>query len=423
MSSTPEITPAAAPAAAVTNGWNERIAAFATAVNKTPEVITLALTPLVGEPSADALAVLSDATAITDADLQAALVGGDVKIPLGVFRKNLVKLRGAPAPSTTVSMERGPSFDMLPTVPEDVSFLEMLKVGGVPLMGTTEVISAVKAALANSLGVFDLPDTLLQKMADFAKAQKKPVGPSWYKLRKTISRRNYADILSALDIEGFSVTVAAKEEFLDGLNEKLWAEVHSFYQRLKSWNDTWTSGMANPGMALSMLVMAQGGARGPMPAGMMQPPETAGLRDAAEALIEKLNEVFAGTGIPVARALAYDATKIKEALEDSTLPSAIGAADREQMLKMLGVTVGADYVRLERNITKFVLSAMELPKVTSGDEELRYLGAMLMLGGSIPWEKLPGAAAAPRAGLGRTGRNGHGSDQEVLGAGGRERRY
>ncbi len=420
MSTTPETTPVAAPAAATTSGWNERIAAFATAVNKTPEVITLALTPLVGEPGADALAVLSDATAITDADLQTALVGGDVKIPLGVFRRNLAKLRG---PQAVVDIsDKTHSFDALPSVPEDVSFLEMLKTGGVLKPGKTEVISAMKAAIAEHLGIFDLPTTLTEKMELFAESQEEIVGPEFYKLRKLIARRNYAEVLAVLDVPGDFVTATRRNAFLEKLNTLLWPQLGSFHRQLLNWQESWSAGMANPGMALTMMAMAQSGRGAAMlPPGMLQPPETSAIRDAGEAVINTINKVFAGFGVPVARALAFDATKIKEALENPGLPAAVGATNKDQMLKMLGISVGADYVRTERNITRYTLAVMELPTVPA-DTEHSYLGNLLMLGAAIQWDKLPGAAA-PRAGLGRTARNGHGSDQEVLGAGGRERRY
>ena len=66
----------------------------------------------------------------------------------------------------------------------------------------------------------------------------------------------------------------------------------------------------------------------------------------------------------------------------------IGAANKEQMLKMLGADVASDYVRLERNLVRYMLSVMELPNVTSGQSEIAYFGAMLQLGNSIPWVKL-----------------------------------
>jgi hypothetical protein len=105
-------------------------------------------------------------------------------------------------------------------------------------------------------------------------------------------------------------------------------------------------------------------------------------------VINSINKVFAGVGIPVAKALAYDATRIKGVLENPALPAAVGAPNRDQMLRQLKLGVSADYVRLERNITRFTLGIMEFKKITVPNEEYSYLGAMLQLGLTIPWDKL-----------------------------------
>jgi hypothetical protein len=175
---------------------------------------------------------------------------------------------------------------------------------------------------------------------------------------------------------------------------------------LYNWSETWAKGMANPAMALTMLAMAQGGGGTQvMPPGLMQPPDTAGLRDEAEAVINRINKVFAGTGIPVARALAFDAMRIRDILEEPSLPAAVGTTTKDQMIKMLRVDVGPDYVRLERNIIRYGLAIMEIPNVSAGNEELAYLSAMLTLGAAIPWEKLETAAISYRSKSGR-GRKG-----------------
>jgi hypothetical protein len=292
---------------------------------------------------------------------------------------------------------------MLPNVPEDTSFLEMLKIGGVLKPGVTEVISAIRAALADKVGLYDLSDIIVKKMEEFAEEQEEAIGESFFKLREIIVSRSYGDVLSVLKVPGSFVTEGRRVKFLSKLDTDLWSELRSFDNQLNAWQEAYMKGIANPGLALSMLAMAQSGRGGMLPPGMMQAPETATLRDAAEAVVNKINKIFAGFGVPVARALAYDATRIKTVLEDPALPAALGATNREQMIKMLGVSVGADYVRLERSITRYTLAIMELPKVTSGNEEYAYLGAMLQLGSSIPWDKLPNGSGA-RAGIGRTSR-------------------
>ena len=161
-------------------------------------------------------------------------------------------------------------------------------------------------------------------------------------------------------------------------------------------------GAANPGLMMAALMSMSGGAAGALPPGLMQPPDTGVLRDTAEALADAVNKVFAGTGVQIAAAMAFDATKIKETLENTRLPALIGAANRDQMLRQLGVAVSATYPRMELNLTRFVLSVMRLKDQPAGNEELQYLGALFMLGSQIPWDQLGGGSSAARrpAGIG-----------------------
>ena len=120
----------------------------------------------------------------------------------------------------------------------------------------------------------------------------------------------------------------------------------------------------------------------------MQPPDTGGLRDNAAAVADAVNRVFAGTGVQIAAALAYEANRIKDTLSNPRLPAMIGAANRETMLRQLGVAVSATYPRLETNLTKFVLAVMQAQEQPAGTEELQYFAAMFMLGSQIPWDQL-----------------------------------
>ena len=65
-----------------------------------------------------------------------------------------------------------------------------------------------------------------------------------------------------------------------------------------------------------------------MPPGIMQPPDTGVLRDHASAVADAVNKVFAGTGVQIAAALAYDANRIKETLSNPRLPTLIGAVKK-----------------------------------------------------------------------------------------------
>lgn len=367
-------------------GWNERVGAFATAVGKTVEDVTKALVDVIGEPSEDALNILADATATPDTDIKAALA--TLKIPSGKINMHLAKLRGTPkvaeaaTSSASVAMQ---ALAILPAVPDETSFLEMLKTGGVLKVDVTEVLSAVKAALAKRIGLFDLPDRILEKMEAFAEAQEEPCGEAFFKLQRLLTEKKYGDVLSALGVPGSYVSERRKKDFFTRLDAKLWNALGSFQTQLTAWQQAWMQGMANPGML--MVAMTAGHSGGVMPPGMMAPPPTDALRASGEEVVNNINRVFAGPGIPVARALAYDATRIMGILNDPTLPSQVGAGTKDQMLKELGLSVGADIVRTEQGITRYCLAIMSLPKVTA-DAELAYLAALIQLGATIPWDKL-----------------------------------
>lgn len=368
--------------------WEERIKSFATAVNMEGKNIEDALKAVVGEPSEQALKVLSSEEFATFEDLKSAL--SPLNIPVGVFRQNVDLLRGPKSESEKPAPEQaetvGPSLDVLPSVPDDSSFIEMLKVGGELKVGQTEVISAIKAAIAHRVGLFKLPETLKTRMEEFAESVEEPAGKGFWELRNLVVQRRYSDVLNVLGIEGHFMNEKRKNQLINRLEEHFWATLYDFHRQLQNWQRSWMEGAANPAMMVAAIASASGG--GQMPPGMMAPPPTDVLRDAAESVINNTNKIFAGFGIPVARALAYDAHQIKKVLQDERLPASIGALNNEQMLKMLNIDVTADYVRLERNVVRYALSVMELPKVDSGQAELVYLSALLQLGLSIPWNKL-----------------------------------
>src|SRR3989344_5018829 len=153
-----------------TDLWNERVGAFANAVGVALEKVADALKDVVGEPGEEALAILADISAVPDADIKTALA--PLKIPSGKINMHLVKLRGPKAAEAGAAGSTSPmqALTILPTVPDDTSFIEMLKTGGVLKVGVTEVLAAVKAALAKRVGLFDLPDLILEKMEAFADA-------------------------------------------------------------------------------------------------------------------------------------------------------------------------------------------------------------------------------------------------------------
>lgn len=368
--------------------WTKKVQPFADAVGKTLEEITGALKSEVGDPGPAALEALASEDYTPFESIKAALSG--LNIPPAILRKSVKLLREEKVPVSTASSSMVRMAAVLPSIPDDSSFVEMLKVGGVLKVGITEILSAVKSALADRVGLYDLPSVIKNAMEKQAETLDEPCPKEYYEIRKMVLRKSYSDILSALDIEGGSsfITDSNKTKFLKKLNDLLWQVIYDFHSATIAWNKSWMETAGNPAALATAMASAVSG--GGMPAGMMQPPETASLKDSAEAAIQTINKVFAGFGIPLARALAYEAHKVKEILENPQLPALIGVMNRDQMLKTLGVSVAGDYPRLERNIVQYIVALLEYPKVSQDQSEIGYLTAMIQLGNSIPWDKLTG---------------------------------
>jgi len=367
--------------------WETYAKPFATALGITVEEAALALTPLVGNGE-DAIDLLKNSNDTSDVEV----ITSFPDLPKAKVRKAVALLRevteDAPVKDIVAGEQAAPvSYAILPTVPDDESFLTSLKTGGVLKIGSTEVISAVRAALAKNSGLYDVPNKLASKMEAFSNEQEEPCGAEFYKIMKMVTRRNYAEVLSAIDVDSKYVSEARKKQLLEKIDGILWPALSSFNEQLDKWLKLWQQG-ANSPLALASLVLGtQGPGAAPTMPGMA-PPETSTVRDAADGVVDKINKVFAGYGIPIARALAWDANKIKNILEDNALPAQIGSTNKEQMLKSLGISVSSDYIRLEGNLTRYILAVMELDKVTAGNEELNYLVALAQLGTSIPWTDL-----------------------------------
>lgn len=332
---------------------------------------------------------IEDLAGLTEADL----IGvGMKKIPA---RKVLAGIK-ASQPSTAAAETAAAgaaaiSFDsVLPAVPTDESWLQALRTGGVLKVDQSTVISAIRAALAYRAGLYDIPTGLVQLMEQFADTNEEPVDAEFFKLRRQMTRRSYAEIFEAIPgLDGSYVTDARKKVLFQRIDQNLWPAIIAFYGQLKQWQEAWLQGASNPMLMMNMVMAAGGGVMGgALPPGMMQPPDTGTLRDYADALADAVNKVFAGTGMQIAAAMAYDASEIKKTLENPRLPALTGSPNRDQMLRQLGVAVSATYPRLETNLTRFVLAVMRVKDQPAGNEELQYFGALFMLGSQIPWDQL-----------------------------------
>jgi len=368
--------------------WVAYISPFVAAVSMKQKDVDKAFKGLIGDPSEAAISALKNKEHTPFADIASVLPN----VPKGILRQAVsdhLREQGSGSGDTPGVMPM--NMSVLPDVPSDDSWLQALKTGGELKVDEAAIISAVRAGLASRTGLFTIPNKLVELMEAHAEELAEPLGNEFFQLRKQVTRRSYSEVFAALDVEGSYVTETRKKQLMSRLEKHLWPAVESYHRQLKSWQNTWTEGMSNPGMLFTAIAASQTGA--PLPPGMMTMPETDTLRDAADSFNDTLNKIFAGTGIVISRAMAYDAQSIKKVLENQSLPAQVGVQNREQLLKKLGANVSADYVRLETNVTKYILGIIHLPKVAAGNDETSYLGALLMLGNQIPWDRLNSNAA------------------------------
>lgn len=295
------------------------------------------------------------------------------------------------APATQPQILTAAFADVLPSVPDEGSWLEALKAGGVLKISDTAYISGIRAAFADRFGLYDVVKKLRDKMLSFAEENDEPVTEDYYAMEALLTERSYAPIFAAIKgLKGSSVTDARRREFLNRINKEMWPAIFAFWNELNAYNDMVRASYADPSMFIAMMSGAPAMATATLPA-------TDSVRDAADSLKDAINHVFRGFGTPVASAMAYDASETAKILENPNLPGMIGAANREQMLKMLGLNIGANYVRQEQNMVKFVLSAVKFDQAAGNEQQ--YLMALWQLGRQIDWSQL-GLATGNIRGLG-----------------------
>lgn len=340
-------------------------------------------TEIVDKAKADGVTSLTDAALLTESDWTG------YGLPKISARKLVAELKQAatPAPAAAPAAPAASVATLLPAVPGDDAFLESLRVGGTLKSSPTDVLSAVRAVFASRLGVFDIEERLLDAIEERSESLGEPVPEIFYDLEKAKGKKAHADVLRALGVAGNFVTERRKKAFLSRM-EGIWSSLAGFQDQVHAWRTNWQSNMNNPAAMMQMLAAAvSGGAAAVAVTGINDAPDAQPIVDAATGVIEDINKMFAGTGIPVARALAADAVQLRQLVEKPELVAAVGATTRDEMLKSLRLAVGADIVRAERSVAQYVLGVLELPKVPESQLSL-YIVALETLGTNIPWEKL-----------------------------------
>ena len=341
---------------------------------------------------------IDDLTSLEVADLTGAGMKLAKARKLVAELKSTAKPAAAPAVAAAETRAIQSQFEaLLPSIPTDESWLNALKTGGILKVDESSYIAAIRAALADRAGLYSIPDALSKAMEKYADETEEQVDPTFYALRKSLTRRAYGDIFAAIDgLDGTFITEGRRKEFLSRIRDTLWPAIAESYRTLDGWYQTWRASFSDP----SMLIAAIGGGFSGGAAGMsmITPPDTAQLHDAGDTLVDSINRVFRGTGVQVAAAMAYDTNVIRNTLEDSRLPSMVGVKNREMMLKKIGASVSSNYIRLEQNLVKYVLAFAKHDTVTS-DVEVNYFVALWQLGTQINWNELGGGDVTGMTGL------------------------
>lgn len=364
--------------------WVAYLTPFANAIEQSIEAVTAALKPIVGDASNEAIKLLKDVRAgATDEEIRSCFPN----VPSARLRSAVNTQLREVAPVEAVTAPTM-SLDVLPAPKADESFIAALKVGGVSKVGQTDLEAGVKAALADRVNFFAIPKKIQVAMENYAQVTEEPFGNSYYEVVSMITKRDYSEIFAALKVPSSAVPQAKRNQFLRQIDSILWPAVQSFNHQLSGWFDAWMKAAGNPAaMMQAFASMAAGGGSFAGPA--MTVPDTEPLRIAADEVVDNINRAYAGVGIPAARALAYEATQIKELLSKPEIMGLVGATTRELMLKELGIDVSANFVSMEHSVVKYVLAVAELSKQPKGSQqEQQYLQSMYQLGAAIPWDKL-----------------------------------
>jgi len=303
----------------------------------------------------------------------------------GAARKLVKELAAAvapaPAPAPTAA---NLAASLLPQVPTDESFLTNLVSGGVLKPSENDVLAAIRALNANRYGIFDIDDKILEAIANRAEEMEEPWPDLYYEVQKKLAVKAHAEVLRALGVSSKIVSQAEVKKFLARMSE-IWSQLAGFYEVVDGYVQNWQTQMG-PQAMLAMASALAGGAGGPSPFANEAPDPTP-LVDQARGIIDRVNKMFAGPGIPVARALAADAQQLSEILKKPELINAVGAANRDEMLKKLGIGVGADAGRSEASVLQFALCVLKLSAVETSQLP-RYVLAMRQVGSTIPWSTL-----------------------------------
>lgn len=173
------------------------------------------------------------------------LVGAGMKLAKARKLLSAMKTPAKPAAATVPSAVETRAIQnqfeaLLPAIPTDESWLNALKTGGILKVDESSYIAAIRAALADRAGLYNVPEALSKAMEKYADETEEQVDPTFYALRKSLTRRTYGDIFAAIDgLDGNFITESRRKEFLGRIRDTLWPAIAESYRTLDAWYQTW----------------------------------------------------------------------------------------------------------------------------------------------------------------------------------------
>ena len=208
--------------------------------------------------------VVNDLGTETISDLKALdaedLTGVGVKVAKA--RRIINELKDSsepPKPTASISAEdraiaQSRVEALLPQVPNDESWLSALKTGGILKVDESSYIAAIRAALAEQVGLYDVPESLSRAMEAYADETDEQVPAEFFALRKSLTRRAYGEIFAAIEgLDGSFITDKRRKVFLERVHELLWPAIVEAYVALNGWYQAYRSCLAKPSMLLATL--------------------------------------------------------------------------------------------------------------------------------------------------------------------------
>ncbi len=274
---------------------------------------------------------------------------------------------------------------VLAPIPKDSDWLEGLRQQGILQFSTQTYMAGIKALLAANLGTFTAITRLKDLVSEYALTNGLAAPNLYYDLQNILARREFGPIFAALEENRVgNVPIYASIDDVNDLGIRmqniLVPEILEAVEALSAWHEELTKLKKTDFFVQQTMTSIQD-----MTADSY--PNTAKLYDAGKQLRLKINQTFASNGIQKALAIQGEYESFMRILNNPELPASVGAVDRDNVMKMLGLDAKAAIVRAAPYIAQFVLNMVEVENLAK-PSELRFFIDLHRLTMQIDWSTL-----------------------------------